>query len=478
MTFKLGHLRNSIAARLAAMFAIAALIVFSLIGIALYSVLSHELNRQQVDTLTARADVLHSLVRNAATRDRWSVVQGKLAGLTPGTWEFRFWVLSTDSTFTYGKPPRRIDGKQSLSEGVAMLMPDGDGEQRPVRALIRTIAANGERPDVQLIVGIDAAPMLHTLRLFALALTGLSALGVLLVALLGYWIARVGLGPVQRLSDSANALSPRRLAQRLEVAATSPLPHELTGLAVSFNGALDRLEGAYKQLEAFNADVAHELRTPLTNLIGQTQVALSRERSKAELEDVLQSNLEELDRFRSIVNDMLFLARADQGEMATSLRHTLLAEEVVKTADFLEFLLDEAGVSVSISGEVYGWIDSSLFRRALTNLLHNAAQHSQPGAIIDVLLSRTQDQVRIAVSNPGPPIAPEYLDKLFDRFYRIDPSRRNSGESHGLGLAIVKAVAQMHGGAVFADSKHGSTTIGFTIADTGTGAVHFSEASS
>ncbi|MES2831177.1 MAG: heavy metal sensor histidine kinase [Pseudomonadota bacterium] len=471
MTLKLGALRDSIAIRLAAMFAMAALVVFSLIGIALYSVLSHELNRQQIDTLNARADVLHSLVRNAATPDRWRVVQGKLAGLTPGAWEFRFWVLSPDSTFTYGKPPRRMDGKSAFRDGLAMVVLDEGGNQRPVRALIRTIAANGERPDVQLMVGIDAAPMIHTLRLFALALIGLSALGVLLVALLGYWIARLGLGPVQRLSDSANALSPRRLSQRLEVSAASPMPHELTGLAVSFNGALDRLEGAYKQLEAFNADVAHELRTPLTNLIGQTQVALSRERSKAELEDVLQSNLEELDRFRTIVNDMLFLARADQGEMATSLRRTLLAEEVAKTADFLEFLLDEAGVSVRIDGEVHGWIDSSLFRRALTNLLHNAAQHSQPDAVIDVSLSRMGDQVRIAVSNPGPHIAPEHLDKLFDRFYRIDPSRRNSGDSHGLGLAIVKAIAQMHGGAVFADSADGSTTIGFTIADAGHSAV-------
>jgi two-component system heavy metal sensor histidine kinase CusS len=89
-------------------------------------------------------------------------------------------------------------------------------------------------------------------------------------------------------------------------------------LADAFNGALERIEQAYTQLEAFNADVAHELRTPLANLIGETQVALARERSAGEFKDVLQSNLEELDRIRSIVNDMLFLARSDQGEAATA----------------------------------------------------------------------------------------------------------------------------------------------------------------
>ncbi len=94
------------------------------------------------------------------------------------------------------------------------------------------------------------------------------------------------------------------------------LPAELSALAGAFNDALDRLEQAYLRLESFNADVAHELRTPLANLIGQSQVALSRERSAQDYEEVLQSNLEELERLRAIVNDMLFLARADQGGLA------------------------------------------------------------------------------------------------------------------------------------------------------------------
>ncbi|KAG1082887.1 hypothetical protein G6F40_014959 [Rhizopus arrhizus] len=161
-------------------------------------------------------------------------------------------------------------------------------------------------------------------------MAGLSLTAILLMALLGFWVTRVGLRPLNRLSAEARALRPSALSQRLSMA---ELPVELEDLATSFNGALARLEDAYNQLEAFNADVALEMRTPLTNLIGQTQVALSRRRSSDDLQEVLQSNLEELDRLRAMINDMLFLARADQGEAATGRIHAVLADEVGKTAE-------------------------------------------------------------------------------------------------------------------------------------------------
>jgi two-component system heavy metal sensor histidine kinase CusS len=281
-----------------------------------------------------------------------------------------------------------------------------------------------------------------------------------LVAFLGYRIARVGLRPLEALSASAAALSPKNLGERLQL---SPLPRELSDLAASFNGALDRLERAYLQLEAFNADVAHELRTPLTNLVGQTQVALSKERSNAELEDVLHSNLEELERMRAIVNDMLFLARADQGETAVNRQRASLREEIEKTVDFLELIIDEAGVSVRVAGDAKASIEVSLFRRAATNLLQNAVQHSPPGAEIVVEVAKEGEGARVVVANPGEAIPEQHLPRLFDRFYRVDASRKSSDTNHGLGLSIVKAIALMHGGGVFAESNGGRTSVGFTV---------------
>jgi two-component system heavy metal sensor histidine kinase CusS len=164
---------------------------------------------------------------------------------------------------------------------------------------------------------------------------------------------------------------------------------------------------------------------------------------------------------------MLFLARADQGEAATGLVDTPIRQEVRMTIDFFEFILDEMRLTVSIVGEadIEAPIDTSLFRRAMTNLLQNAIQHSRPGADIVITISRLPAAVSIAVSNTGETVELVHLPRLFDRFYRVDAARNDQGQNHGhgLGLAIVRAVAAMHGGHVFARSEGGMTTIGFSV---------------
>lgn len=223
------------------------------------------------------------------------------------------------------------------------------------------------------------------------------------------------------------------------------------------------MEQAYSRLESFNADVAHELRSPLTNLIGQTQVALTRGRSAEHYFEVLQSNLEELERLRSIINDMLFLASADQGSKATKLSESSLADEVATTLDYLDFILEDAQVQVRVHGDARVQIEKAHLRRALINLLSNAVQHTAPGQVIDVNIDVLEHQVAIGVTNPGDVIASEHLPRLFERFYRVDASRSNSGANHGLGLAIVKAIALMHGGDVFVRSDVSGNTFGITL---------------
>jgi two-component system heavy metal sensor histidine kinase CusS len=308
-------------------------------------------------------------------------------------------------------------------------------------------------------VGISTEPQARTLHDFVIALTVISLCGIACVAMLGYWVSGFGLRPLVRLCAGAQGLNARNLSQRLDAPAVS----ELAPLTASFNGALDRLEAAYAQLEGFNADVAHELRTPIGNIIGATQVALTRERSKAELEETLQSNLEELERLRAIVNDMLFLARADRGETANGLAQASLAAEVHKTIEFLEPLMEEKSLAVDTLGDAVASVDRALFRRAMSNLLHNAIQYSPPGSRLRVEMREEARGIEVAVSNPGVEIPGEHLSRLFDRFYRADPSRAYSQDNHGLGLAIVKAIAKMHGGTVFARSTGGVNTIGLTL---------------
>ena len=455
-------MKRSIERRLVVMFAIAALATFALASAALYAVLQSELARHQHEELDTNLQNLRYSIERTGDVERWHRVVLKLDTLTPADGRVRFWVLSDDPRFQYGKGLGEVEAMDHDIEGRGTLKLSGQAQ--PLRTLSVAIDAFGERPRVRLVVGSDWPGYGHTLRVFLGALLGVSLIGVLLVILAGHWIARVGLKPLEQLSREAQALRPRRLSQRLKL---DDMPDELSGLTAAFNGALGRLEDAYRQLEAFNADVAHELRTPLANLIGGTQVALSRQRSAPALEETLQSNLEELERMRSIVNDMLFLARADQGEAATSLVRTLVETEVRRTIEFFEFVLDEAGNTVAIEGELTAeaTIETSLFRRALSNLLQNAIEHSAPGARLTVRIEREAGWVWVKVCNPGLPVAEEHLRRLFDRFYRVDVSRHDRGQhhGHGLGLAIVKAVARMHGGSVVADSAGGITCIGFSV---------------
>ncbi len=452
--------RLSIAQRLAAMFAVAAMLVFALVGIALYQVLGSQIARYQRAELETKLRYVVASVALCDSRERWLKVQDKVEGLVSGDRSTRVWAWSESPGFRIGAAEPRVDAAGPGDNGMGRLwLP---GLETPYRILDEQVPARGERPAVRLWVGMDSQPYVAALRSFAVALVLLGLAGTGLVALLGHWIARVGLRPLQRLSAQAQALSPSNLSQRLQ---PTELPPELARLTSAFNGALDRLEAAYTRLDAFNADVAHELRTPLTNLMGQTQVALSRPREAAQLEDVLQSNLEELERMRGIVNDMLFLSRADQGDIALDRVCVPLAEEVAKTGEFLEYLLEEAGMRLRIDGAAEAWIDTSLFRRAMTNLLHNAVQHATPGTEIVVEVRNGGDGASVAVRNRGAEVQPEHLARMFDRFYRADAAREHRGQRHhGLGLSIVKAIAVLHGGAVFARSGEGSTTVGFSLA--------------
>jgi len=454
--------KHSITLRLVLTFGATALATFGLISSVLYGVLEREMTRHQYDELRTRLLNLEYSVQRAGTLERWGRVLTKLETMTPADGSMRLWILSDDPRFQYGKDLAEIERIDSDGDGLGSVRVPQRAE--PLRMLTKTMPALQDRPAVRLIIGLDAEPYERTLHTFRNALAALSLSAVLLIVLMGWWIARVGLRPLHRLSQEAQALSPKTLSQRLQVA---QLPAELSDLTTAFNGALGRLEAAYQQLEAFNADVAHELRTPLANLIGGTQVALSRPRGAAEFQDALQSNLEELERLRSIINDMLFLARADQGEAATGRVEVVVAQEIEKTIEFFEFILDEHGSTVGIDGETQARasIDIALFRRALSNLLQNAIEHSVPGARLAVSIARQAGAVWISVANPGTTIAAAHLPRLFDRFYRVDAARHDDGalHGHGLGLAIVKAVATMHGGMVSARSEHGVTAIGFSV---------------
>lgn len=450
--------RNSIALRLSGLFTLVALLVFLLIGGALYQQVDKGLGLLPEAELDARYSVLESALTRFGNPEHWAKIHNKLKLLSEEDKRIRFWVVSSDPAYEYGDPDQRLRRFAQGPVGMRDLtLPE---YRHPLKVLVSQLPAKEQRPPLRFLIAIDTEAVYETQHQLLIALISLAIVGVLLASALGYWVARIGLKPLIRLSEEAQRLAPPRLSGRLQL---SSLPPELTQFANSFNSTLERVEQAYSRLESFNADVAHELRSPLTNLIGQTQVALTRGRSAEHYFEVLQSNLEELERLRSIINDMLFLASADQGSKATKLTSTSLAGEVATTLDYLDFILEDAQVKVEVSGDALVRIEIAHLRRALINLLSNAVQHTRPGQVIRVEIDAREGQVAIAVSNPGQAISSEHLPRLFERFYRVDASRSNSGANHGLGLAIVKAIALMHGGDVFVRSDKGINTFGLYL---------------
>jgi two-component system heavy metal sensor histidine kinase CusS len=278
---------------------------------------------------------------------------------------------------------------------------------------------------------------------------GLSALAT---ALLGAWAVRRGLRPLRQMGQVAASVSARSLTTRLPVA---QMPEELAELATTVNAMLQRLDDAFQRLSAFSADIAHELRTPLSNLLTHTQVTLTRPRSLEEYREALHGNLEELQWMAQMINDMLYLAKADHGLLVPGQAALALHEDVDALLEYYAPLAEDRDVTLLREGQLLLQGDGPMLRRALSNLLDNALRFTPPGGQVRVTL---EPGLRVCVANTGAAIAPAALPRLFDRFYRVDPARREGSTEHaGLGLAITRSIVQAHGGRIRAECEGGWT---------------------
>jgi two-component system heavy metal sensor histidine kinase CusS len=295
------------------------------------------------------------------------------------------------------------------------------------------------------------------------------AVGVILAVLLSYLLIRAAMRPLRDIAASAAGVTVNRLNTRIAVAR---VPSELEALVNALNAMLERVDRGFQHLSRFTADLAHDMRTPLGNMRGATEVALARPRSTEEYESLLASNLEECDRLARMIENVLFLARAEHPQFVKHMREFDAGQELTRIAEYFEGIAEEANVSVQVSGSAMLTADLELFRRAVSNLLANAIRYTPRGGEIVLDVRASADRVRVTVSNQGQPIASEHLERIFDRFYRIDPSRSalpSSGESQGspgstgLGLAIVRTIMELHGGTVHAESDARGTRFVLTF---------------
>lgn len=280
--------------------------------------------------------------------------------------------------------------------------------------------------------------------------------GAALAAILGFIMVRLAMRPLRSIISKANDISTQRLNTRLAINGTAT---ELHALGAAFNAMLDRLEDGVQRLSRFAADLAHDLRAPLNTLMVETQVALSRARASDEYQTLLVSNIEEYERLARMIENILFLARADNAQLALH-RETLSAKtELERIRDYFEGLAEEAGVTLTIAAQdVSVNADPILFQRAVSNLVSNAIQHTPRGGTVRLSANEYLQEMHIAVENSGPGIAAEHLPHIFDRYYCADAARPASSQSTGLGLAIVRAIMRLHDGDISVQSVAGRST--------------------
>ncbi|WP_237680770.1 heavy metal sensor histidine kinase [[Erwinia] mediterraneensis] len=226
------------------------------------------------------------------------------------------------------------------------------------------------------------------------------------------------------------------------------------------NAMLGRLEQGFRQIKQVSADMAHDLRTPITTLLGQTEVAPGTPRDNAYYQRLPGSNYEELQRISCMIDNMLFLAQAEQPDQEIQRVRVDITEEIARVCDYFDDIALERNVTIKVSGGGTGWVDVLLFRRALANLLSNAVRYAEPESQIEVVAEPVREGIAVRVSNRGPTISPDDQQRIFDRFYRVDLSRKDSAHSCGLGLSIVSSIMQLHHGRCWVESSSGVTTFG------------------
>ena len=283
---------------------------------------------------------------------------------------------------------------------------------------------------------------------FSVLLAGVLGLGIAASAVIALTVTRRGLRPLAEMTHSFERIGPTRLHERVPPA---QWPRELRPLAKAFDDMLDRLEESFTRLSQFSADLAHELRTPIANILGETQVTLTRERTPEQYREAIESTVAECERLSGIVDNLLFLARAEATDR--HIQRTLFDGRAAmeKIAAYYNTLAEDRHVAISCQGQADVYADPILFGRALSNLVDNALRFTCDGGTIRIAITPRDAYTEISVSDTGCGIASEHLPRLFDRFYRVDSSRSSQGA--GLGLSLVKSIVDLHGGSAGVTSE-------------------------
>jgi two-component system, OmpR family, sensor kinase len=442
--------RLPIRLRLTLVFAAAMAVLLLATGLFLYLRLEAALDETIDQSLRGRADDVAALVRASASGLREEggsrllqqednvaqvlALDGTIVDGTPGAGDHR---LLTDAQLA-----------RAAQETILVDRPPVPGSDDPLRLLATPV--QGRNGPVVAIVGASVESRMEALDgLLAQLLLG-GPVALLLASLLGYSLAAATLRPVESMRREAEAVSAAEPGRRLPL---PPADDEIGRLGRTLNTMLGRLESALARERRFVSDASHELRTPLAALRAELEIALRRKRTPAELEAAMQSAAQETERLCRLAEDLLVLARADDGGLPVRQERLAAAELLTAVRKRYEPKAAQAGrpLQVQADDHLELHVDRLRAEQALGNLVDNALVHGR-GRIL--LLARGRDgRVELHVRDEGAGFPPDFIDRAFDRFTRSDPARQGPGA--GLGLAIVDLIARAHGGSAHAANRRG-----------------------
>ncbi|HZJ02832.1 MAG TPA: ATP-binding protein [Thermoleophilia bacterium] len=442
--------RLPIRLRLALAFALAMGLVLVLVGFFVYEGVSGGIDRSISAGLTARAGDISALIRQAD-----SGLQENAQTVLGNEDESFAQVLDLDGTIVDTTP--QLLGRPILSPSqVARVANDPvwfervfiAGMEDPARLL--AVPVHAQDRSLVVVAGTSLEGREETLSQLLTRLMVGGPIALFLTSLLAYGLAAAALRPVESMRREAAVISAAEPGRRLPV---PPSKDELARLGTTLNEMLVRLEAAMARERSFVSDASHELRTPLSVLKTELELALSRERSAEELRDAVRSAAAETDRLAQLAEDLLVLARSDQGRLQIRSQDISAIRLLGDVRDRFERRARDAErcIVIEAAPDLEVKVDRLRMEQALANVVENALRHGE--GLITLQAKAVNGDLEIHSLDEGPGFSPNFLPRAFERFTRSDESR--SGGGAGLGLAIAAAIVEAHGGSMGAANSAG-----------------------
>ncbi|KPU54085.1 heavy metal sensor kinase family protein [Pseudomonas fluorescens] len=456
--------RLSLTTRMSLLFMLAVTAVLTVAGLSFNHLSQHHFKMLDQQALTEKLQSTQRILGDLTSVDQFNEIKPELQALLGAHRDLTAIILDSKGTLLFADP-RPINVPQQFRTTSNSNVWEWQEQEQMFRGMTAEAMVTGQEKPFTVILIFDVTQHMS----FFATLQRWFWIGLVISALvsagLGWMVASSGMRPIRQVTRVAASMSAKSLKERIPLA---PVPKELQQLVSSFNAMLSRLDDAFVRLSNFSADIAHELRTPVSNLMTHTEVVLSRKRDIEDYEDNLYSNLDDLKRMARMIDDMLFLAKSDNGLMTHEDKPIDLLEVVEKLLEYYRLLADERGISLTVSGRGSVRGDVLMLHRAISNLLSNALRYTPEGQTISMDIRQDLKKAIVTVENPGETIAPEHLEKLFDRFYRADPARREGSPSNaGLGLAITRSIIEAHEGRIWCTSSNGKTAFHMELPSSG-----------